>query len=86
MIVRMGYKCKKCGKIYAKTKHTLPVFCKKCGADLILERYYYNRTRFGEETRETNMFGGYDYVKSELSELAIPVKIKKNFLRWEVIE
>lgn len=86
MSVRTGYQCKKCGKIYAKNKYNLPCFCKKCGADLISERYWYNLTRSGEETRETNMFGGYDYIKSQVSELAIPVKIKKNFLRWEVIE
>ena len=86
MIVRMGYKCKKCGKIYAKTKHTLPIFCNKCGAELILKRYNYNLTPCGEETRKTNMFGGYDYIKSEVSELSVPVKIKKKFLGWEVIE
>lgn len=86
MIVRTGYQCKKCGKIYVKNKYNLPCFCKKCGADLISERYWYNLTRTGEETRETNMFGGYDYTKSEVSELAIPVKIKKKFLGWEVIE
>lgn len=86
MIVKRGYKCKKCGKIYAKNKYNLPCFCKKCGTDLIQERYYYNLTRLGEETRGTNIFGGYDYIKSEVSELAVPVKIKKIFWRWEVIE
>ena len=60
-----------------------PVFAR---SDLIQERCYYNLTRLGEETRETNIFGGYDYVKSEVSELAVPVKIKKIFWRWEVIE
>ena len=86
MKVKIRYKCDKCGKIYAKNKHSLPIFCKKCGAELITQRYWYNLTRTGEETRETNMFGGYDYIKSEVSDLVVPVKIKKKIWGWEVIE
>ena len=42
MVVDSGYICKKCGKIYRKTKSTLPNYCKKCGEDLVEERYWYN--------------------------------------------
>ena len=37
MIVDSGYVCKKCGKIYHKNKQDIPIYCKKCGEDLVEE-------------------------------------------------
>ena len=86
MVVDSGYICKKCGKIYRKTKSTLPNYCKKCGEDLVEERYWYNLMRdyYGKvvETKDTNMFGGYDYVKTTLTDNVEKVKIKRKFLFW----
>lgn len=90
MIVDSGYMCKKCKKIYRKSKSNLPIYCKKCGEDLVKERYWYNLTEhFGEvvETRDTNIFGGYDYVKTTLTDDVERVKIKRKFLFWwELLE
>ena len=85
MVVDSGYVCKKCGKIYHKSKSTLPNYCKKCGEDLVDERYHYNLTEhYGMvvETRDTNMFGGYDYVKTILTDNVERVKIKRKLLFW----
>lgn len=85
MVVDSGYMCKKCKKIYHKSKSNLPIYCKKCGEDLVNDRYYYNLTeRYGMvvETRDTNMFGGYDYVKTILTDNAERVKIKRKLLFW----
>lgn len=83
MVVDKGYMCKKCGKIYHASKNNLPMYCKKCGEDLVKERYLYNLIeRDGEtvETRDTNMFGGYDYVKTTLTDNVKNVIIQKKFL------
>lgn len=86
MVIDTGYVCKKCGKVYHKSKQNLPNYCKKCGCDLVHERYLYNITRDGRETRDTNMFGGYDYVKTILTQNAVPVKLVRKWMRWEVFE
>lgn len=90
MVVDNGYMCKKCNKIYHQSKHNLPIYCKKCGADLIDERYYYNLIEHhGEivETRKTNLFGGYDYVKTILNDNVQRVKIRRKFLFfWELFK
>lgn len=85
MVVDSGYKCKKCSKVYHKSKQNMPIYCKKCGEDLVRERYLYNLTEYrGEvvETRDTNMFGGYDYVKTTLTDSAERVKLRRKFLFW----
>ena len=67
MTVDTGYKCKKCNKVYHKSKSDLPIYCKGCGEELVKERYCYNLTEYrgkAVETRDTNMFGGYDYIKT----------------------
>ena len=89
MIVDSGYVCKKCGKIYHKNKQDIPIYCKKCGEDLVEERYSYNLIEYrGEvvETRETNIFGGYDYVKNTLTKNIKRVKIKKKVFGWELFD
>lgn len=86
MVVDSGYMCKKCNKIYHQSKHNLPIYCNKCGEDLVEERYYYNLIvdYFGNtvETRDTNLFGGYDYVRTVLTNNIEEVKIKRKFLFW----
>lgn len=83
-----GYKCKGCGKIYRKNKYALPAYCKKCGAELIDERYGYNlianprNRRMTMETRETNMFGGYDYIKAVTTKMALPIRVKRKWFGW----
>ena len=59
------------------------------GEELVKERYWYNLTEYrGKvvETRDTNMFGGYDYIKTTLTDSAERVKIRRRFLRWELFE
>lgn len=53
---------------------------------MVHERYLYNITRDGRETRDTNMFGGYDYVKTILTQNAVAVKLVRKLMRWEVFE
>lgn len=89
MYVDDGYRCKKCGRLYHKSKSRLPIYCNSCGAELIKEKYSYNLTTdmFGKvvETRATNMFCGYDYVKTVLSENVEKVKLKRSWLFfWEL--
>ena len=89
MTVDAGYKCKKCNKVYHKSKSDLPIYCKGCGEELVKERYCYNLTEYrgkAVETRDTNMFGGYDYIKTTLTDSAERVKIRRRFLRWELFE
>lgn len=89
MTVDVGYKCKKCNKVYHKSKSDLPIYCKGCGEELVKERYWYNLTEYqGEvvETRDTNMFGGYDYIKTTLTDNAERVKLRRRFLRWKLFE
>lgn len=89
MVIDTGFMCKKCNKIYHKSKQNMPIYCKKCGEDLVRERYLYNLTEHrGEvvETRDTNMFGGYDYIKTTLTDSAERVKLRRRFLRWELFE
>ena len=89
MTVDAGYKCKKCNKVYHESKSDLPIYCKGCGEELVKERYWYNLTKYrGEvvETRDTNMFGGYDYIKTTLTDSAERVKIRRRFLRWKLFE
>ena len=89
MTVDVGYKCKKCNKVYHKSKSDLPIYCKGCGEELVKERYWYNLTEYqGEvvETRDTNMFGGYDYIKTTLTDSAERVKLRRRFLRWKLFE
>ena len=38
------------------------------------------------ETRETNIFGGYDYVKTTLTKNIKRVKIKKKVFGWELFD
>lgn len=88
MVVDNGYICEKCGKVYHKTEQTLPVYCKGCGEDLVKKRYWYNLTTnyYGDlvETRESNVFGGYDYVKTILTDNVRQIKLKrKHLLFWE---
>ena len=89
-MVDIGYKCKKCNKIYHKEKTKLPFYCQKCGEDLIKEKYFYNLTKnyWGDivETIETNMFGGYDYVKIVLTDNVEKVKIKRKLFGWKLLE
>lgn len=85
MVVDMGYRCKNCGKIYHQSERDLPIYCKKCGEDLVEERYWYNLVEYHGrvvETRETNLFGGYDYVKTILTDNIERIKIKRKFLLW----
>lgn len=86
MVIEYGYCCKKCKKIYHKSKQNLPMFCKKCGEELIDERYWYNLTRdcFGRivETKESNLFGGYDFVKTTLTNNVEKCLVKRKFLFW----
>lgn len=89
MVIDDGYMCTKCGKIYHESKSNLPIYCNKCGEDLVKERYYYNLVAdyFGNtvETRDTNLFGGYDYVKTVLTNNVEKVKIKRKYLFfWEL--
>lgn len=91
MVIERGYVCKKCGKVYHKTKMDLPIYCTKCGEDLVSEKYGYNLTvnLFGNtvETRDTNMFGGYDYIRIVLTDNVERVKLKRKFLfLWEVFD
>lgn len=86
MVIDSGYMCKKCKKVYHKSKSNLPIYCNKCGEDLVEERYYYNLIvdYFGNtvETRDTNLFGGYDYIKTVLTNNIEEVKIRRKFLFW----
>lgn len=85
MVIDNGYMCKNCKKIYRKSKANLPAYCTKCGEDLVQTRYWYNLTeQLGKivETKDTNIFGGYDYVKTILSDNVEHVKIKRKFLFW----
>lgn len=87
MKIDKGFMCGTCNKIYHKEEQNLPHYCTKCGEDLVERRYWYNLMEYhGEvvETRDTNMFGGYDYVKTILSPNAKPVKIRRRFLKWEL--
>lgn len=88
MVVDSGYMCEKCKKIYHKSQSNLPKYCKKCGEDLVKERYLYNLMKYhGEvvETKDTNMFGGYDYVKTILTDSVKKVKLRRKFLfSWEL--
>ena len=87
MVVDKGYMCKTCGKIYHKQMQDMPIYCKKCGQDLVEERYFYNLIEYRGmvvETREENIFGGYDYVKTTLTKNVKEVKIKKRFFGWEL--
>lgn len=88
MVVDDGYMCKKCGKIYHKSERDMPVYCKGCSEALVKERYWYNLIEcYGEivETRDTNLFGGYDYVKTTLTDSVKRVKIKRKFpFGWEL--
>jgi DNA-directed RNA polymerase subunit RPC12/RpoP len=89
MVVDSGYMCKTCGKIYHKQQRDIPIYCKKCGQDLVEERYFYNLIEYrGKvvETRGTNIFGGYDYVKTTLTKNVGRVKIKKKFFGWELFD
>lgn len=86
MKVDTGYVCRKCGKVYHKRKKNLPLYCKKCGSDLVEERYYYNLTQDGMETRESNVFGGYDYIKTILTENAAKTKIVRRWMKWKVFK
>lgn len=91
MKVEYGYKCVKCGKIYRGTEDDLPMFCKKCGETLVKKRYKYNLTmdRYGEvvETGDTNMFGGYDYIKTILVDSNVmKVKIRRQCFKWIVMK
>ena len=85
MVVESGYMCKKCKKIYRKSERDIPHYCNKCGEDLVKERYWYNLIdHYGcvIETRNSNIFGGYDYVKTILTDNIEKVKIKRKFLFW----
>lgn len=91
MYVDDGYRCKKCGRLYHKSKSRLPIYCNGCGAELIKQKYGYNLTtdRRGNvvETRATNMFCGYDYVKIVLAENVEEVKLKRSWLFfWELFQ
>ena len=91
MYVDDGYRCKKCGRLYHKSKSRLPIYCNGCGAELIKQKYGYNLTtdRRGNvvETRATNMFCGYDYVKIVLAENVEEVKLKRSLLFfWELFQ
>lgn len=91
MYVDDGYRCKKCGRLYHKSKSRLPIYCGGCGAELVKEKYSYNLTidMFGKvvETAATNAFGGYDYVKTVLSENVEKVKLKRSLLFfWELFQ
>ena len=91
MYVDDGYRCRKCGRLYHKSKSRLPIYCNGCGAELIKQKYSYNLTTdmFGKvvETATTNAFGGYDYVKTVLSENVEEVKLKRSLLFfWELFQ
>ena len=91
MHVDDGYRCKKCGRLYHKSKSRLPIYCNGCGTELVKERYSYNLTTdmFGKvvETTATNAFGGYDYVKIVLAENVEEVKLKRSWLFfWELFQ
>lgn len=91
MYVDDGYRCKKCGRLYHKSKSRLPIYCNGCGAELIKQKYGYNLTtdRRGNvvETRATNMFCGYDYVKIVLAENVEEVKLRRSWLFfWELFQ
>lgn len=95
MAVHDGYMCKKCNKVYRFHETSVPVYCDRCGADLVEDRYMYNlkiTTDYttGEEklveTRESNIFGGYDCTKTIFTENVKVVKIRrKNLFFWEVL-
>lgn len=83
MVVDSGFMCKKCGKVYHTKEQYLPIYCKKCGEDLVDKRYSYNLTKHNGkivETRESNIFGGYDYVKTVLSDNVARVKLRRKAL------
>lgn len=82
MRVAMGYICKSCNKVYCKMSDTLPVYCKRCGTTLVEKRYGYCRTASGEVSLSTNIWGGYDYSKTVLSNDAVKVKIRRKLFRW----
>lgn len=85
MVVDSGYMCKKCKKIYHKSESNLPIYCKKCGEDLVESRCLYNLVDLGGdiiETRTENMFGGYDYIRTTFTNNVEKVKIKRKFLFW----
>ena len=89
MKISSGYMCKKCNKIYHKSKENLPKYCVCCGEDLIKERYLYNLIEYrGEavETKSTNMFGGYDYIKTTLTDNIERVKIRRKLFGWELFK
>ena len=91
MYIDDGYRCKKCGRLYHKSKSRLPIYCDGCGTELVKERYSYNLTtdKYGDvvETRETNAFLGYDYLKIVLSDNVESVKLKRNWLFfWELFQ
>ena len=66
------------------------MYCSGCGTELVEERYSYNiTTSYGKEveTRATNAFGGYDYVKTVLSDNIQEVKLKRKWMFfWELFE
>ena len=89
MKVDLGYQCKTCEKCYHSSKHFLPKYCKKCGEDLVIDRFRYN-IRIGYdgmpvETRETNEWGGYNYIHTDLSDHVEEVKLRRKFLFWWVL-
>lgn len=88
MVIDSGYICKKCNKTYHRSKENLPTYCKRCGEKLIEERYLYNLIEHGGkviETKDTNMFGGFDYIKTILAENVEKVKLRRKFLFcWEL--
>lgn len=86
MKVDYGFVCKKCGKTYHKEAQNLPKFCKKCGCDLVEDMYLYNLDKDGNEVYSTNMFGGYDYVKTLFTDNAVKTKLRRKMLRWVVFE
>ena len=84
----LGYRCKTCGKCYHKEDTRLPRYCKKCGEDLVEDRYWYNLvTDYNGnpvETHESNMFGGYEYIHVELTDSVEEIKLRRKFLFWWV--
>lgn len=89
MKISNGYMCKKCNKVYHKSKNDLPKYCVGCGEDLVNERYLYNLIEYkGDvvETKNTNMFGGYDYIKTTLTDNVERVKLRRKLFGWELFK
>ena len=85
----MGICVKPVERYTTNRNETYLYIAKKCGQDFVEERYFYNLIEYRGnvvETRSTNFFGGYDYVKTTLTKNIERVKIKKKFFGWELFD